>query len=220
MKTTLLVFLVALVGCHDHDHDHEELTPGASDALALRACAARSDAAERLEAAADAANAPLVVVAPETSYEIDVTGTGYVTFRSDVEHFDWAIFTEGAADVGLADLSPQSAVPSGCNSALLDHRVHVHAAQDFLMQIEGEGTVWLYTASSASAHAGSDASIDGGHAHGDAGPDGGHAHEDAGHAHDAGHSHEDAGHAHEDAGHAHEDAGSADGGHMHGDAGL
>ena len=157
-----------------------------------------------VQAAATAEDAPTVIIEPETAYAVTVSGAGFVTFRSNIEHYDWAVFSEGAATLSIAELTPQAPVPSGCNADLQDHRVHVHAVEDYLMEISGEGVVWLYTARAASSHAATDGGLDGSHHHeGDAGTD---HHHDGGTHEDAGHEHEhDAGHEHEhDAGHDHE----------------
>ena len=211
LRFTLSLGLGALlaVGCSDDD---PAITIGDADALSAEGCDALSASATPLTAAATPEGASEAIIEPGVAYEITVDGTGYATLRSDVDHHDWALFVSEETEVTSTGLAfPTAQVAGACEDAgLWDYRVHVHAAEDFLLELRAEGTVWVYATKADAGEGG-----DGGHMHDhDAGHthehDGGHTHEhDAGtHDHDAGTHDHDAGHMHDhDAGAHDHDAG-------------
>ncbi|MBO6937029.1 MAG: hypothetical protein JJ863_18805 [Deltaproteobacteria bacterium] len=197
MHRFLLVLSLAALGCGDDGGPSLEI--GNLDALSNEGCGALTSSAMGVVAALDAESATDVVITDSIAYEITVEGTGFLTLRSPVDHHDWAVFvSEGTTITSTGLFFPEPKIAGACqDSGLWDYRVHVHAAEDFLLQLEGDGTVWFYAAKTPGEEL-----DDGGMHHHD--HDGGMHHHD----HDGGthHHDEDGGaHHHDEDGGAHHD---------------
>lgn len=192
----LLVGLALVSGC-----DAADPRPlGPDDAAAMTLCEGFAETPMELTAALSEDDAASVVIEREGLYRVTLPAgaESYAMLRTDTMHATMAI---GAAPAGiLHNLSvglPGATQSAVCPAVVVDeHRVHIHAPDDYLLTFssEGERTALVYVTMAEVGHPDGD-----GGAHHD--HDGGAHHDHDGgmhHDHDGGAHHEPDGGAHHD----------------------